>query len=168
MIIAIIAVGFSFLLDGFISNYLSFSLVDVSYFTTIYSLISLVVITPYFDNDRKYYLLIIILGLLFDLVYTSTFLINVIIFLVVCIIAKYINFFLTHNLLNVNIISLISIIVYHVLSFVILLIVNYNDYSLTLLFDIITHSIVMTIVYTTILYCVLKKVFDVFNIKEIK
>ena len=51
MIIAIIYVVISFLLDGLISNHISFNLVDPSYLKTIYSVISLVILFNYFDNQ---------------------------------------------------------------------------------------------------------------------
>ena len=81
MIVAIIYVIISFLLDGIISNIVPFNLVDPSYFKTIYSLISLVIIYNYFDNKKKYLSILVILGILFDIVYTNTFILNIIVFL---------------------------------------------------------------------------------------
>ena len=81
MLLLIIYVLFSFLLEGFMSNIFASSLTDVSYFTTIYTVISFVVIYPYFYNKKKYYILLIIFGILFDALYTSTFIVNVFIFL---------------------------------------------------------------------------------------
>ena len=60
MIIAVIYVIISFLLDGIISNIIPFNLVDPSYFRTIYSVISLVIIYNYFDNHQKYLKILII------------------------------------------------------------------------------------------------------------
>ena len=52
MLLLIIYVLFSFLLEGFMSNIFASSLTDVSYFTTIYTVISFVVIYPYFYNKK--------------------------------------------------------------------------------------------------------------------
>ena len=66
---AVIYVIISFLLDGIISNIIPFNLVDPSYFKTIYSVISLVIIYNYFDNHQKYLKILITLGIFFDIVY---------------------------------------------------------------------------------------------------
>ena len=83
MIIAVTYVIISFLLDGIVSNLIPFNLVDPSYFKTIYSVISLVIIYNYFDNHQKYLTILIILGIFFDIIYTNTFILNIIVFLMV-------------------------------------------------------------------------------------
>ena len=86
MILIIIYTIISFLLDGLMSNYIPVNINELSYLTTIYSVISIVVIYNYFENEKKYLIIITILALLFDIVYTNTFPLNIIIF-----IAIYIN-----------------------------------------------------------------------------
>ena len=83
MILLIIYVLFSFIIEGFMSNIFTSTLTNISYFTTIYTIISFVIIYPYFYNKKKYYILLVILGILFDMLYTSTFIVNVFIFLVI-------------------------------------------------------------------------------------
>ena len=158
MLLLIIYVLFSFLLEGFMSNIFASSLTDVSYFTTIYTVISFVVIYPYFYNKKKYYILLIIFGILFDALYTSTFIVNVFIFLGIGFVIYLLN----------NIISIIAIITYHLLSFIILSIAGYANYSFLLLGRIIVHSIIMTIIYTSLSYLAIKTLFNRFDIKEIK
>jgi hypothetical protein len=67
-----------------------------------------------------------------------------------------------------NIISYVGIIIYHILSFIILMITGYGDYSIILLFNIIIHSIFMTIIYTSISYFIMKFMYNKFDIKYIK
>ena len=67
-----------------------------------------------------------------------------------------------------NLISLIIIFIYHILSFVILSLLSTTDYAFILLINIILGSIIMTIIYTTISYYVIKAIFNKFNIKYIK
>lgn len=168
MLLLIIYVLFSFLLEGFMSNIFASSLTDVSYFTTIYTVISFVVIYPYFYNKKKYYILLIIFGILFDALYTSTFIVNVFIFLGICFVIYLLNNILSDNIFMINIISIIAIITYHLLSFIILSIAGYANYSFLLLGRIIVHSIIMTIIYTSLSYLVIKTLFNRFDIKEIK
>ena len=150
------------------SNIFASSLTDVSYFTTIYTVISFVVIYPYFYNKRKYYILLIIFGILFDALYTSTFIVNVFIFLWIGFVIYLLNNILSDNIFMINIISIIAIITYHLLSFIILSIAGYANYSFLLLGRIIVHSIIMTIIYTSLSYLVIKTLFNRFDIKEIK
>lgn len=168
MLLLIIYVLFSFLLEGFMSNIFASSLTDVSYFTTIYTVISFVVIYPYFYNKKKYYILLIIFGILFDALYTSTFIVNVFIFLGIGFVIYLFNNILSDNIFMINIISIIAIITYHLLSFIILSIAGYANYSFLLLGRIIVHSIIMTIIYTSLSYLVIKTLFNRFDIKEIK
>ena len=168
MLLLIIYVLFSFLLEGFMSNIFASALTDVSYFTTIYTVISFVVIYPYFYNKKKYYILLIIFGILFDALYTSTFIVNVVIFLGIGFVIYLLNNILSDNIFMINIISIIAIITYHLLSFIILSIAGYANYSFLLLGRIIVHSIIMTIIYTSLSYLIIKTLFNRFDIKEIK
>ena len=168
MIISILYLVISFLLEGIMSNIFPSTLSNISYFITIYTIISFVIIYPYFDNDKKYYLLILIFGILFDVLYTSTFFINIFIFIIIGIIIKLLYNLFPENIFMTNIISYICIIIYHILSFIILVIVGYNDYNIMLLFNIIIHSIFMTIIYTSISYFIIKFMYNKFGIKYIK
>ncbi len=168
MPVAIISLVISFILDGLMSNYLSFSLINPSLFKTIYTLVALVVLLPYFANQKKYLYLLVGAAILFDIVYTGTFILNIVIFFLIFWLNEFVNFFLSPNLLNTNIRSLLSVLLYHLLSFAILSIVDYNNFDLSLLSAIISHSILMTIIYTTILYLIISHLYDQFNIKQIK
>ena len=78
------------------------------------------------------------------------------------------NNILSDNIFMINIISIIAIITYHLLSFIILSIAGYANYSFLLLGRIIVHSIIMTIIYTSLSYLAIKTLFNRFDIKEIK
>ena len=168
MAIALVSVIISFLLDGLLSNYFNFSLINPSLFKTIYTIIALVVILPYFNNDKKYLYILLGTAILFDIVYTNTFILNIVLFFLIYILNKFFDFFMPHNLLNSNIRSILSVTLYYILTFIILNIVKYNEYSFSLLLNIITHSIIMTIIYTTILYLLTKYLYGKFNIKQIR
>lgn len=168
MIISIIYLVVSFLLDGIMSNIFPSTLSNISYFTTIYIIISFAIIYPYFDNDKKFFMLIFIFGILFDILYTSTIFVNTFIFIIIGIVIKILYNVLPENVFMTNIISYIGIIIYHILSFAILMITGYMNYNIILLFNIIIHSIFMTIIYTSISYFVIKFIYNKFGIKYIK
>ena len=79
MTVIVIYIIISFFLDGIISNYIGFELVNISCLKTIYSLVALIISYNYFDNHKKYIYMSIVLGMLFDIVYTNTFMLNVIV-----------------------------------------------------------------------------------------
>lgn len=168
MITTIIYLVLSFILDNFMSNIFPSTLTDISYFTTIYIIISFVIIYPYFSNEKKYYILLMIFGLLFDVLYTGTFILNIVLFLVIGIFVKILNNVFPENVFTTNIISVIVISLYHILSFIILSLVGSISYDFMLLVNIIIHSVIMTIIYTSISYFGMKYIYSKFNIKQIK
>ena len=168
MIVSIIYIIISFILENIMSNIFVTTLNNVSPFTTIYTIIALEVIYPYFASDKKYFLLVIIFGFLFDTIYTSTILLNLTIFLVISLLIKTLNNIISDNIIMTNIISLISVATYHILTFIILNIVTSKSYSIILLGKILTHSIIMTIIYTSISYIIIKYLYSRLSIKQIK
>lgn len=165
MIFGIIYLALSFLLDGIISDLIPFNITNPSYFKTIYTIIALVVMYNYFDNKKKYLIALIILGALFDIVYTNTFLVNIIIFLTISIILSNIDYQIPTNIITINIKSLICIFLYHILTYITLLLSHYNSYSINLLLTIILRSISGSIIYTTISYLFLNKIYQNKKIK---
>ena len=168
MIVSIIYLIVSFVLENVMASIFPATLGSVSYFTTIYTIIALVVIYHYFANEKKYYILVIIFGALFDILYTSTLLINVVFFILIAVIIKVLNTIMSDNIFTTNVISIISIIIYHLLSFVILNLETSQTYSLILLGKIITLSILMTIIYTTISYVIIKLIYNKLDMKQVK
>lgn len=168
MSVAIIVVIISFLLDALISSHIGYTLANPSLFKTIFTIVSLVSIYPYFNNDKKYLYILIITGILFDIIYTGTFLFVTLIFIIIYLVNKFLDFFLPFNLFNINVLSVVSIYTYHIISFIILNLVKYNSYSIKLLFNIIVNSVIGTIIYTTIIYFILRYIYEKLNIKQIK
>lgn len=160
MTVLLIYIITSYLLDGLISNYISINIINPSYLRTIYSIVSLVIIYHYFENYRKYLYITITLGVLFDIVYTNTFPMNTILFLLIYLLLKQLDYVLPNNIFTINIKSLLSITMYHTLTYTILLLTHYNSYSINLLFLILSRSIIMTIIYTTISYFIIKKIYS--------
>lgn len=155
--IIIIYLIFSFFLDSITTNYLNYELVNLSYLKTIYTIISLVVVYEYFRNKNKYFLTIIILSFIFDIRYTNTFILNPIIFNIIYFVNIFLDNNLPNNLITINIKTVLSISIYNLMTFIILIIANYNNYEITSLIPVILRSIPMTIIYTTISYLILKK-----------
>ena len=161
MTISIIYLFICLLLEFLMSNFFSSTLSSISLFTTIYTIIGLVILYPYFNNDKKFYLLAIICGILFDILYTSTFMFNLVLFIIVGIMIKILYNIFPENVFMTNLISFIIIMIYHIFCFSILNLLSNISYDFILLINIITHSIIMTIIYTSVCYYVIKFIIEV-------
>ncbi len=168
MLIAIIYLLFSFIMENIMGNIFLSTLSNISFFTTIYTVCALVVLLPYFANYKKYYILVGIFGLLFDIVYTGSFFLNFFIFIVIGVVINFLYHILSENIVMTNLISIVCIGLYHILSFFILSITNYADYSIMLLLKVILHSLIMTIIYTSISYLIIKWLYNRFSIRQVK
>ena len=168
IIFSVILLVISFLLQGFASNFLSYTINDVSIFSTIYVLITLMLIYPYFENKKKYLILLVIFGWLVDIVYCNTFLLNISIFFVIYKFNNLFHFFLPDNLFTLNVSNLLGVFIYHVLSFLLLSLLRYGRFSFVVLGRMLCSSIIMTIIYTTISYFVIKIVRSRIELKEVK
>lgn len=168
MIISIIYLVISLILEVIMSNFFSSTLINVSMFSTIYTVVGITILYPYFNNDKKYFLLVIIFGSLFGILYTASFIFSLILFIIMGIVIKILYNVFPENIFMTNIISIIIIIIYHLISFILLGLLSSINYDFILLVDIITGSIIMTIIYTTISYYAIKFIFNRKNIKQIK
>ena len=168
MIVILIYIILSFFLDSIVSNYVGYELMNISYLKTIYSLVALIISYNYFDNHKKYIYIIVFLGMFFDIVYTNTFMLNIFIFLIIYLLLNKLDYLIPNNIFTINIKSLICIYTYHILTYIILLMSHYNEYNIKILFNIILRSSIMTIVYTTFSYILIKKIYVKFYDKKIK
>ena len=68
------------------------------------------------------------------------------------------NYVMPNNIFTINIKTLIAIIIYHLVSFIVLNVIGYGSYGVGLLFKILTHSVIMTVFYTSLSYLIFKKI----------
>ena len=168
MLLAIIITTISTLIQGTISNYIGYTHQNLSLFFTLYVLICLLIIQPYFDNKKKYFSLLIIFGLVIDITYTDTLFLNTSLFIIGYYFSKAFHFFFPYNLFTINISNLLSIFLYHIISFLFLSISQYDNYSIEVLLKVLSHSIIMTGIYTTILYCTVLFIKEKLRLENVK
>lgn len=168
IIVSIISLMISCFVQGVMSNYLGYTYSDLSFFSTIYVLINLLVLRPYFENEKKYFILVIVLGLIVDIVYTNTLLFNTFLFVLVYYFSKVFHFFFPYNFLTINISNLLGIFIYHIITFFFLSMLRYDSYSIFVLFKVLSHSILMTIIYTSFVYWVIQLIQRKLDLKEVK
>ena len=168
MLTSIITLLISLLIQGILSNYLGYTYDNLSIFSTLYVLIALLILNPYFENKKKYFALLIIFGLIIDITYTDTFLFNTCLFIMCYYISKCFHFFFPYNPITISVSNILSIFAYHIISFIILTVLKYDAYSVSNLSKILESSILMTIIYSNILYFLIDLIIKKFGLKEVK
>lgn len=168
ILISIIILLISFFIQGLTSNYLGYTYGDLSIFFTIYILIALLIVNPYFENKKKYFIILIIFGLLTDIVYSNTFILNTCLFIVSYYLSKMFHFFFPYNWVTISISNLLCIFAYHIISFLFLIILRYDTYTISNLLKILGNSILMTIIYSNVIYTIIVFIVKKFELKEVK
>ena len=157
MIFQIIIVVISFLLDGILSNFLPYMTNDLSLLTPYFTIVSLIIICPFFKKERnKYYILVGITGFLYDLFYTNLLFANTIFFLLLALIIGYLYKKLESNLLTNLFFIILIIMIYHLIYSLSLLIFNVVPININNILYLIGNSLILNIFYGEILYLICK------------
>ncbi len=152
MSFSIIIVIISFLLEGIVSKYIAMNSLIVE---SLFTLISLIIIYPYFHNrEHQYFGIALFTGLLYDIIYTNTLCFNAIVFFIIAIIIQKINTVISNNSINVAIISFMTIILYRILVYFVLCLLNYLPFNARDLLYSIASSLVLNMIYSILLYII--------------
>jgi rod shape-determining protein MreD len=154
MVIIIICI--SFFLDGLLSIYQSISFLDIIYFKPLFTIVSLSFIYLWcFKNHKIYYKTCFLIGIIYDLLYTNTFPLNILLFLLLGLIIQKLYLYFETTFLNGVIINLIIITIYHIISFIVLFLIGYLPFD----FYVISHNLLSIIITNSIFYIILYIVF---------
>lgn len=138
----------SLILDGIISNIVSLN----SVFLPLCTIISFIIIYPFYKKDLINYLInIIIIGIIYDLLYGNIYFINVISFSLVGIFIHYISSKFNYNYITLIIKIIFVICFYRIITYLISILFN-NNISLILLITSIYRSIILNTLYGLLLY----------------
>lgn len=141
----------SFILDGILSRYLPTNTI----FLPLFTIVSLVIIYPYYnDNNFRYFKYLSILGLLYDIVYFNTIFFNTFIFLILGFVIIFFSYLLSNNLYVDTLIAIICIILYRTINFMFVVLFRNGDFSLLNLFESIYSSLIINILYCIIIYII--------------
>ena len=137
----------SFFLDGILSKYIN----PTSLFLPLFTIVALIIIYPYFNNNNfKYFRYISLIGLLYDITYYNTIFYNFFLFLILGFIIGLFNYFLSNNLYTNILILVVIIIIYRLFTFLVVL-NNNNWYDLL---ESIYNSLILNIIYCIIIYII--------------
>ena len=133
----------SFLLDGIITKYISTNTI----FLPLLTVMSLIIIYPYFKEPYKYFRYCSILGILYDIVYTNTIFYNFFIFILLGLIITFFYYIFSNRLLNTIVLGFIIIIVYKFINYVFILIIKNNNLNFKVLLTNIFNSLLLNILF---------------------
>lgn len=156
MILTIIMI-ISLILDGLLTNYLPFMINDLSLFTPLLTLVTIFIIYPYFrKKEKKYFIMLLIIGLLYDLLYTNLIFFNAIMFLGIGYISKIIYKNYEINYFNLILYTVLLVVIYESVTALIFFIFNLVPITIPKVVYKITHSLLLNIIYAEIIYIILK------------
>lgn len=153
---AILIIGISLILDGILTNYLPFLPNNLSLFTPLLTITSLVLIYPFYrKQENNYYITLFITGIIYDLFYTNLLFFHAVIFLILGVIIKWI--YKNYEMTPIRIIIYISIIIicYEFLEGFILYIFQIVPVSIEKILYKIKHSLIINLVWGEVIYGIL-------------
>lgn len=151
--IYIIIMILSFILDSVFSN-----IFNDSIFMPLISLMSIIVLKKKYKIENNVYLFFTaLIGLLYDLIYTSTPVLNMMIYLLLGIIVIFFFKYFRKNLFNELLLSTILIVLYRTIIFIVLTISNILESNITILIRSIYSSLFLNYIYILITYFIIKK-----------
>lgn len=155
----------SFCFEGFISNIIG---INTSFFVPLFSIVSLLIIYPYFNHEEQAFLkCCFLLGIFYDMVYTDTLIINACLFTVVGLFIQWLNSWLSNHAISLVFMSTLTIIFYRLLMYSILVIVGYLPMDIHALLISLSSSLVLNIIYVEILYFITDQISQKYHIRKI-
>lgn len=157
MVVSIIILIISLFLDGILSNFLPFMVGDLSLFTPMFSIVCLFLIYPFFRKEKKkYFLFCFIFGLVYDLFYTNLLFFDGIIFLMIAFIITKIYKLFSVSIINLFIYIILVVVIYEVSFALIIFIFNLVPVSGGKVFYKIGHSLILNILYSYLIYGIIR------------
>lgn len=154
--ISSIIIFLSLILDGILTNYLPFMESDLSFFTPLLTITSLVLIYPlYYKKKKKYLVTVFILGIIYDLFYTNLLFLDGLIFLSLGFVIEKIYQLFGSSYIKVIVTILLIIILYELLNVSIFMIFNLVPITIEKIIYKISHSILLNLIYGELIYIVL-------------
>ena len=155
--ISYIILGISLLLDGVLTNFLPYLVNDLSLFTPLLTLVSIIIIYPFFRKDEmKYFIVSFLVGVIYDLFYTNLIFFNGVLFFTIAYISSRITKNMTRNTLNLLLETIGMIILYEALTGLVLFTYHVVPITVYKVWYKIIHSLLLNVIYVEIVYWILK------------
>ncbi len=147
----------SFLLDGILTNFLSYLPNQSTYFLPLFTLVCVPVLYPFYrKNHQKYFITVAVSGFLYDLFYTNLFFLHTILFMAIAYVISLIYHRIRINALTNIIMIVIVIASYESIYAFLLFVFNVVPIYVGDVCYQIVHSLFLNVVYGEIMYLVYK------------
>ena len=156
MLVPVILFIISFFLDGILSNFLPYIVGDLSFFTPMLTIVSIVVLYPFFAKKLKtYFVSCFLLGLCYDFMYTNMLFYNAILFLMLGLLSVLLYRYIQVNWLSILLFIFIMIVSYECMNAIIILIFNLVPMTFYRLLYKLGHSLLLNLLYGELLYFII-------------
>lgn len=158
MLISSIIIILSLILDGLLSNFLSFMVGDLSYFTPLFTVMTVLIIYPFFKKKEKknYFLALAITGIIYDLLYTNLLFYHSTIFILLGLLTILLHKYLDTNFFMVLLETVLIIIVYQSVTAFLFFLLQVVPVTLNDLIYLIEHTLLINIIYTQLGYLLIR------------
>ena len=164
MMVSVVTV-LSFLLEGIVSNIVG---ITSTWLVPLFSIVSLIIIYPYFNHEEGNFLKVCFaVGLFYDLVYTDTLVINACIFTLIGFFIRWLNSWMSNHAISVLFITFLTIFVYRILMYLILIVVGFLPFDLNTLVTSTTSSLLLNLIYAEVLYLITDFMSKKYRIRKI-
>ncbi len=131
--------------------------IDTNYWNTLFTLVAILVIGPYFGtNGKLYYKIAFGMGLLYDILCNNTLFLGAVTFTLIAFLNFSIYQILSNFIATSIMITGLMIIIYRLVSYLLLLLIGYLKWDVTLLIHSITSSLLLNIIYFVMLYYIVR------------
>lgn len=142
----------SFILEASFTNLVKMN----SLFIPLFLLTSIVVLYPYFKSKQNFILIAIICGFFYDIIFSNSLFVSTISFGICSLLIVLFNNYMHYNLLNCSFINVVTVIIYRLVSYILLLLIEYVKFDYMALLESIYSSLIINIIYGFILYGIAK------------
>ncbi len=164
MMVGVVTV-LSFLLEGIVSNIVG---ITSTWLVPLFSIVSLIIIYPYFNHEEENFLKVCFaVGLFYDLIYTDTLVINACIFTLIGFFIRWLNSWMSNHAISVLFITFLTIFVYRILMYLILIVVGFLPFDLNTIVTSITSSLLLNLIYSEVLYLITDFMSKKYRIRKI-
>ena len=152
----------SFFLEIIFSNIIPFT----SLLVPLFLVVSIVIVYPYSKSKLYFVIICFICGLIYDLGFFNTVFVNTLCFTAIGLLIIFLHTYINYNLVSTSIVTVIIIVLYRLISYLLLCLTAYTNFYVDTLFRGIYSSLIINVIYGISIYLLLEFISRRFNIKK--
>lgn len=137
-------------------------------FLPLFGILSLLIIYPYFKRDEKFVQFTLILGLVYDLVFSSVLFLNLGLYFTMSFVVIFLEKGITNTFFNINLSTIILIVLYRTLQSAVIWVFGVYEITILSWFESVYSSLLINAVFVSILYVLTNKIARRFKIKKVR